>query len=197
VLLGLVTVGQFSPDAGAFQYFYTSPSLIGFGAGACLAQAWRHGLLTRLARLPVQAPLLVTALFIAAFFLVPATEVAERAPIYFHLIMSGAAVGIVGSALLLEQSRRLRAMAPLHYLGDASYSVYLFHLFAVAAGWAIARRLLPLDHMAVYLAVSAVIGLVALASGLVAHHLFERPLLDFFKRRRAPKRAPAMASVPA
>ena len=80
----------------------------------------------------------------------------------------------------LESARALKPIALLHYLGDASYSVYLFHLFAVGAGWAIAHRLWP-DSTAEYLSVAAATGAIALGVGLAAHHLFERPLLRMQK----------------
>jgi exopolysaccharide production protein ExoZ len=97
--------------------------------------------------------------------------------------MSAAAIAIVGGALVLESARALKPVALLHYLGDASYSVYLFHLFAVGAGWAIAHRLWP-DSTAEYLSVAAATGTIALGVGLAAHHLFERPLLRMQKNQR-------------
>jgi len=36
------------------------------------------------------------------------------------------------------------------YLGDASYSIYLFHIFAVAGVWAIAKRIFDVQHPLIY-----------------------------------------------
>jgi exopolysaccharide production protein ExoZ len=190
----LVAIGQLMSHASDLQYFYTSPSLIGFAAGTVLAQAWRHGLVGRVAILPrwllALAPLLLTV----AFFIIPALDEAGRAPISFHLTMSAAAIAIVGAALALEAAGRLHPHRGLHYLGDASYSVYLFHLFAVGAGWAVAHKLAPHQTLSAYLLAALVISVLALASGLAAHHLFERPLLKMGRKTKpSALQAPATA----
>lgn len=181
----LIAIGLASPNAGDLQYFYTSPSLLGFAAGTVLAQAHRHGLIARMAAFPVwmlgAAPALVTL----GFFLIPASDEAGRAPIAFHIMMSASAIGIVGSALILERAGKLTPHRLLHYLGDASYSIYLFHLFAVGAGWALAHRLFPHQTQGVYLLAALATGAAALATGLAAHHLFERPLLNWGRKKRA------------
>lgn len=183
LLAGLMLIGQTAPHETALEYFYTSPSLLGFALGTVLAQAHRYGLLARLARLPAWFTVTFALALLAVFFTIPATEEESRAPLYFHLVMSATAIAIVGGALVLESARKLKPVALLHYLGDASYSIYLFHLFAVGAGWAIAHRLWP-DSTAEYLTVAAATGTAALCVGLVAHHLFERPLLRLQKNRK-------------
>jgi len=183
LMAGLMLIGQTAPHETALEYFYTSPSLLGFALGTVLAQAHRHGLLARLARLPAWFIVALAMALTALFFTIPASEEESRAPLYFHLVMSAAAIAIVGGALVLESARALKPVALLHYLGDASYSIYLFHLFAVGAGWAIAHRLWP-DSTAEYLSVAAATGTIALGVGLAAHHLFERPLLRMQKSQR-------------
>ena len=187
LLAGLMLIGQAAPHATALEYFYTSPSLLGFALGTVLAQAHRHGLLARLARLPAMALIGIALALTVLFFVIPATEEAGRAPFYFHIAMSAAAIAIVGGALALESARRLKPVALLHYLGDASYSIYLFHLFAVGAGWAVAHRLWP-DSTAEYVAAAIMTGAVALVAGLLAHQFIERPLLQLqkFRARKAP-----------
>jgi exopolysaccharide production protein ExoZ len=195
LMAGLMLIGQFVPNETALEYFYTSPSLLGFALGTVLAQAHRHGLLSRLARLPATV-LVGTALALTTlFFVIPATEDAGRAPFYFHMAMSAAAIAIVGGALTLESARKLKTVAALHYLGDASYSIYLFHLFAVGAGWAVAHKLWP-DSTGEYLAAAALTGSAALVTGLLAHQFIERPLLKF-QKSRARKAMPAAGLVAA
>ncbi len=178
LLAGLMLIGQAAPHETALEYFYTSPSLLGFALGTLLAQAHRFGLLARLSHLPAALVAGVALMLTVLFFFIPASDEAGRAPFTFHLVMSAAAIAIVGGAVALEH--RLKPHALLHYLGDASYSVYLFHLFAVGAGWAIAHRLwpeTPVEHIAVAIATAS----LALLAGLLAHHLFERPLLRLQK----------------
>ncbi|HEX2759637.1 MAG TPA: acyltransferase [Rhizomicrobium sp.] len=195
LMAGLMLIGQVAPHETAFEYFYTSPSLLGFALGCVLAQAHRHGAIARLARLPaawmIGAALALTALF----FVIPAADEARRAPFTYHLAMSAAAIAIVGGALALESARNLRPIKALHYLGDASYSIYLFHLFAVGAGWAIAHRLWP-DSLLEYVLVAVATGSGALAVGLMAHHLIERPILKL-QKLRARKATGNIALAPA
>ena len=86
------------------------------------------------------------------------------------------ALSIVLGGLLLEQQGRLFQSTVCKYLGDASYSIYLFHLFALGGIWAVAKHFLPIAHMPVYLAVSGLAVVLSLGAGLLAHHMFERPL---------------------
>ena len=165
LMAGLMLIGQTAPHETALEYFYTSPSLLGFALGTVLAQAHRHGLMARLARLPAWAVIMLALALTVLFFAIPATEAEDRAPFYFHLAMSAAAIAIVGGGLVLESARRLKPHALLHYLGDASYSIYLFHLFAVGAGWAVAHRLWP-ESTAEYLMVALATGAVALSVAL-------------------------------
>lgn len=195
LLAGLMLIGQVAPHETALEYFYTSPSLLGFALGTVLAQAHRHGVIARLARLPVFVPVGAALALTALFFGMSAADDAGRAPFTFHLAMSAAAIAIVGGGLALESGRRLKPSAVLHYLGDASYSIYLFHLFVVGAGWAIAHRLWP-DSAAEYAIAAAVTGIAALAAGLAAHQLIERPLLKLQKFRARKETALVFAAVP-
>jgi exopolysaccharide production protein ExoZ len=65
----------------------------------------------------------------------------------------------------------------LRYLGDASYSIYLFHLFAVAGVWAVAKRMFDVQHPLIYSMSALMAMLAALVFGLLCHHFIERPLL--------------------
>jgi exopolysaccharide production protein ExoZ len=195
LLAGLMLIGQVAPQETDLEYFYTSPSLLGFALGTLLALAHSHGLVAKLARLPasllVGAPLALTAIF----FAITASDDGGRAPFLFHLSMSAAAIAIVGGGLALESAGKLKPVAFLHMLGDASYSIYLFHLFAVGAGWAIAHRLWP-DSATEYAVTAMVTAGVALAVGLVAHRLVERPLLNLQKfRARKDVAKPVLAAA--
>jgi len=192
LMAGLMLIGQVAPHETMLEYFYTSPSLLGFALGTVLAQAHRHGLIARLSRLPATVLIGAALALTALFFVIPGIDDAGRAPFYFHLTMSAAAIAIVGGALALETGRRMKPVAALHYLGDASYSIYLFHLFVVGAGWAIAHKLWP-DSTAEYVAAAIVTSAAALAGGLLAHQFIERPLLKM-QKSRGPK-APAKPSL--
>jgi exopolysaccharide production protein ExoZ len=61
-------------------------------------------------------------------------------------------------------------------IGDASYSIYLFHSGVLSALFGIWAKLAP--HTQIEL-VSIVGGVVAIVSGVVIHHAVERPLVRF------------------
>ncbi len=66
------------------------------------------------------------------------------------------------------------------YLGDASYSIYLFHMFAVGVMTAVAHRL-P-DYL-IYPAL-ALSGLISILTGVVAYWLIESRFNQWFRFRR-------------
>ena len=96
---------------------------------------------------------------------------------------------LVWSTVLWSQG--LRA-APLRRLGDASYSIYLFHL---ASFWLPATLLHRFSvESTTPLVVSGVILIhvfVATTIGLAIHRFIEQPLLDFLRQRldNDPKRS--------
>jgi peptidoglycan/LPS O-acetylase OafA/YrhL len=73
----------------------------------------------------------------------------------------------------------------LHYLGDASYSIYLFHIFAVAGVWAIGKRMFEVQQPLIYSMGATTAILAGLVLGLLCHHFIERPLLAAGKTRRS------------
>ena len=73
-------------------------------------------------------------------------------------------------------------------LGDASYSIYLFHphiLSVLIAGWAWAMPATP-----GWLVVSASV-IVGVLGGIAIHKLVERPLVAWARRRLEPRRQSA------
>lgn len=66
------------------------------------------------------------------------------------------------------------------YIGDSSYSIYLFHMFAIGAVTAVIRRL-PADLMIPMIGVSALCGCIA---GMIAYQFIERPLIRHTRGRR-------------
>ena len=94
------------------------------------------------------------------------------------------ALAVVAGALSLEHRWGARSPRWALELGDASYSIYLVHTFALPA----VAVLLP--HVVRHawrgeIAVSmAIMLVVSAAAGEVAYRLVERPITDWFKGRR-------------
>ena len=172
----LVATGLNLHDPSYVAEFYTSISLIGFCAGTLVAQLYRQGWLppdskARQALIGAMLALLV------AFYVVPWDD-ADRTSLPQHLLMTLTAVSIVLLGLQIEIAGLLPRAATLKYLGDASYSLYLFHLFAIAAVWAVAKRLFDVQQPLVYLGCATAAIVAGIGFGLVCHHVIERPFLN-------------------
>lgn len=187
VLLGIFTllvgIGQFATGLSHVEAIYTSPSLIGFCLGTILAQAYRHGLFTRFCTQLRWATIVAPCVLLVAFYVVDWNG-AEEIAFWKHVLMSSTALSIVLFGLNHEAAGDVAHIKSLKYIGDISYSVYLFHLFSVGAIWAISKRLFDIHQPLVYLSCAALAILAGLATGLVCYHLVERPFLTGGPRRR-------------
>jgi exopolysaccharide production protein ExoZ len=172
----LVAIGLNLHDPSYVAEFYTSISLIGFCAGTLVAQLYRHGWLPPDSKAR-QALIGAVLALLVAFYVVPWDD-ADHTSLPQHLLMTITAVGIVLFGLQIEIAGLLPRVATLKYLGDASYSLYLFHLFAIAAVWAVAKRLFDVQQPLVYLGCATAAIVAGIGFGLVCHHVIERPFLN-------------------
>jgi exopolysaccharide production protein ExoZ len=172
----LVAIGQALTEPTHLEAIYTSPSLIGFIFGTALAQAYRHGMIARLGKYAQYLVVAAPFALVTAYYAIP-WESAEHVVLWKHILMSLGAFSIVLLALACEAQNRMPYVNLLKYLGDGSYSLYLFHIFSVAAVWAVMKRLFDVKQPLTYMAGTAIAILAGLAFGLLCHHLVERPLL--------------------
>jgi exopolysaccharide production protein ExoZ len=188
VLLGLfalfVSVGQLASGLTYVEAIYTSPSLIGFCLGTILAQAYRLGWISWLGH-HLRWPVVAAPLCLLLAFYIVDWDSADSIALWKHLLMSFCALSIALFALHGETQSRVADLKWLRYLGDASYSIYLFHIFAVAGTWAIAKRMFDVQHPLIYATGATTAMAAALIFGLLAHHFVERPLLTAGTRRRS------------
>jgi peptidoglycan/LPS O-acetylase OafA/YrhL len=101
-----------------------------------------------------------------------------------RLVSSGIpSAAILMGALAIESSNQLALVRPLKLLGDASYSIYLWHLFPIAITRALWRNLaIPMDGWE-YTACFVFVGLLAGASaGIVSYFLIERPSMALLRK---------------
>jgi exopolysaccharide production protein ExoZ len=180
VLLGffalLVGIGQFATGLTHVEAIYTSPSLIGFCLGTILAQAYRLGWVAWLGEHLPRALVAAPFCLLLAFYVID-WDSADSIPLWKHVLMSFCALSIGLLALHRETQNQVAHLKPLHYLGDASYSIYLFHIFAVAGIWAVAKRLFDVQQPLIYVMGAAIAMLAGLVFGLLCHHYIERPML--------------------
>jgi exopolysaccharide production protein ExoZ len=153
-------------DPGPASAFLLSPIILEFIAGYGLA---------RVQRFHLAAPALVLGcllLFCSARQFEAATMLDPMANSLRALLFGVPAVMTVYGALGLERVFRSRWADPLVWIGDASYSIYLIHLY-------------PLNALAGSSpAMPAIRFAAGLAVGLVVYRLLERPLGAVIAQRR-------------
>ena len=157
--------------------FYFHNIVLEFAFGMLIAIAFLQGKLKSLG-----APLgvaLVVAGFVALFALDAFYAESRRAFVY-----GIPAAAIVVGALAFESRSRALRLPFLQFTGDASYSIYLVHIFPVA----ILRALWPHGPLPMHAAVSFVLFLllsVALVIGLaaVSYYAVERTSLKYLRKR--------------
>jgi peptidoglycan/LPS O-acetylase OafA/YrhL len=92
----------------------------------------------------------------------------------------------VGAAVHLPSYRRIWPLGALHYVGEVSYGVYLWHLFAIEL-WLHVGGFTSSEVLMLTLGLTLV-----LAS--VSWHFFERPILEF-GRKLSELKAPPVSNV--
>jgi exopolysaccharide production protein ExoZ len=162
VLLGIV------PWSSAAAIFYTSSVLLEFLFGIGI-----YFLLRR--RLPsVARPLLILITLVG--FALLAIDNSDAARGYLD---GPCAALIVGSTVLWAQGLKI---GWLRAVGDASYSIYLFHLASFWIAGALLHRLGIEAPTALNVALVLASHLaIAIAAGLLIHRWVERPLLDLLR----------------
>lgn len=168
LFIALVGIRPVVGDFGPIAFRLTSPLLLEFVAGMFLALTieWTQ-------KVPAFAGILLVA-FGAVLGIFAASEM-ESLPRF--IAQGGPAILIVAGVLRLEPFISSTAR-PIRYLGDASYSVYLFHSLFILAPAALGAAEINGHIWAVLMTFSGVLG------GLLAFKAVEEPLIKFFKRRR-------------
>ncbi len=148
--------------------FYASPIIFEFVAGAWIAAALQH-------RGAPRSPRIAMAVLAIALTSILVDEWLWSD--HGRLLTLGLpAVVIVTCAVLIERTGRLRFSRLWAELGNASYSIYLSHIFVVA-GLRIALELLGRELTPPF-GILFVLAAIVLASalGLMIHTLIEKPL---------------------
>lgn len=189
----LAVLGALLRPEPAIAQFYASFMPLAFCAGAWLGLATLRG---RLGALPTSMVVTTAVLGFAGLmegFLLDRGGPMEDGYAFIGLLAFASALVL----LAVRFERSLPRIALLERIGDASYSIYLVHIYEVAALSGLAFKLLdPTNLWADYLvgAVSIVGGTLA---GLLLYRFVEQPVLRFcnglFGRR--PKPAPAQVAA--
>lgn len=177
LFVALVLLGQVYDGGSAAIEAFTRPIILEFVAGMILGQLWLKG---RVA----------TSVFAAAF--VAAGLCGFAAIWWFGLpfderVCGPLAVLLVAGTVSLEAQGAIRRLAFPAFLGDASYSIYIWHTFVISV---VTKAGLILDLDARLVLVLAAVG--GAAGGIAAYLLLERPLLRLGRSSLSPRNAPAL-----
>jgi exopolysaccharide production protein ExoZ len=184
VLWGLMTSGAGVPRE---LLFYTDIRLIEFWLGMLIAHCVMRGW--------VHMPRLVAAALVVLGFMVlltgfPITSFEVSHPVHDLTIQVLPAAAIVLGTLVLERAGVIGSYKWLHWLGDASYSIYLTHIFSLGIARVIWHAIGLERSGIVYLAGFAVFGMVLVVAGAgLAYATVEKPVTDalqkLLKRQRS------------
>jgi exopolysaccharide production protein ExoZ len=180
-----------SGEARAWGQFLGNTVVLEFLIGAWMALAftrWR-GAWGR------TAPGLCAAAMVAGFAVLPVVQAIGFSPAYRPLAFGLPAALIVWAALELEAGGVSLASRFLLRQGDASYSIYLFHIVLVQVVVKLSLHLLPSKPAATALAIVAGVGVSALVGTLIHRHL-ELPLTAGLRRMTRGVPAGHAARVP-
>lgn len=176
---GLAVIGViFQPQDPALS-FYTNQAVLGFVVGAWIGCFKLNGGVERLPETSVWL-LLVAGGLAAGWAFIIYREPQENLVSFACLVLFSSALMLAG----LRNEMRLPRIALLETLGDASYAIYLTHMFVIGLTVTIATRVLP-DVLWAYLGLVTVSVMVALVAGLAVHRWVEMPMLRTLRRRRA------------
>ncbi|KAA1179977.1 acyltransferase [Rhizobium tropici] len=173
VFVAFVIAGVIIHPQSPLLVTYTRPIILEFVAGAVLGQLWLKGNIPGFG--------LGLALMVAAIGGFAAIEILS---LEFNEITCGPlAIALVLGMVSVERSGRLPQIAPLTYLGNGSYSIYLWHTLAISVVVKLAASTpIPSDVVAF---LGAIAGTVL---GIFAYELVEKPLRNLlrnFSWRRA------------
>lgn len=167
--------------ADAF-WFYGSTLVFEFLAGSVLAVIMGGGGSSRAAHIDIA---ISGSIFAAAFALLLFDDAWFPASLRAAVLGAPAFV-LIGSAVAIERAGRLPFFRLFDELGNASYSIYITHIFTIA-GLRIIPRALGLDPLLFGRAFFILASLVLAAGvGLAAHLLVEKPLIRSLNRGRLP-----------
>ena len=176
----LVVTGALLPSLSRvpFFWFYARPMIMEFWLGMVIAHWYLRG---SFRQIPVAACLALVIGGIAALMarahVLGDSQIAWTVP----------AVAIVLGAVALEQKRGIPYVGWLALLGDASYSIYLTHIFTLGITRSIwsSVRIGGSGHAALF----AITSMAAVAvAAVLAHRWVEEPLLRLSKRLIAVRR---------
>jgi exopolysaccharide production protein ExoZ len=160
------------PSLQAFDVFFTNPILLEFVYGVIVAKLFLRQRVT---------PLAMAAVSVATFI----SFVSDPTSRVIVAGLPSCALVMVAAVLSRRQRQPSTAERILGVLGDASYSIYLVHVFVISA---VLKLLVKIGALPIDLAI-LVAMLCAILAGYCSYVCLERPSLQFFRRLRTSRQA--------
>jgi exopolysaccharide production protein ExoZ len=185
LFLSLVAAGRLLTPETPLLRTWTDPLLLEFLLGMALGRLWLHGTMVP----PALGGVLIV-LAVAGFAFVGITYRG-----FTPFVLGPLAAALVLGVLAFEKTEKVARLPLAAYLGDASYSIYLWHTLAISVV-AKAGPMLALPPALTFAA--AVLGGTAI--GIAVHEVVEKPIAAFMKARRQrqrPAALPGRATTPA
>jgi len=176
--LALIGFAVKTPDTALF--FYTRPLILEFLAGAVIGRLWLSGKSVK-----QETGLMLIAIAIFSF-----TAIYLLKSGFNTFICAPLAICLVVGVLALEKAEMLPQLPALAYIGDASYSIYLWHTLAVS----VVLKFGMAAGLPTWLIIWSGVALGTLL-GIACYECIERPLHVFIKHRRIVFRLPGRAAA--
>jgi exopolysaccharide production protein ExoZ len=166
VFVAFVIAGIIFNSQSPLFLTYTRPIILEFVAGIILAQLWLSG----------KIPGAGLGFFLVGIALSGFAAIQIRHLEFNELTCGPLAVALVLGMVSLERSGKLPNIPLLTYLGNSSYSIYLWHTLAISVVLKlVARTEMPSDVATFICLVSGVL------LGIGAYELVEKPLRNLLK----------------
>jgi len=180
ILGALIVTGWLFNFDSAVLIFYTQIATLAFAFGALLGvfTLYNPKKVLEASRTHIMAAATICLVILLWLFRDDYDVIRDNPSTTF--LLSIAATLTVFFLVAFIDGRKIPVHPAILYLGDASYSIYLFHMFAVGVMTAIAHRL-PEYFLYPVLALS---GLSAVLTGVVAYWLIESRFNQWFRSRR-------------
>lgn len=177
VILSLIAGIYLTFSEPVSSYFFTQVRAWQFGAGALLASAWAYVPQSR--KYKLVSLLAGIGLIVLSAFLLDGTM---AYPGFWAIIPTAGAVLALSSNLEDGPIARLMAWRPFQFVGDVSYSIYLWH-------WPL---IILLPYLIGNLTTVSKLAIIALSFGLAAlsQRYIERPFIRLGRREGSRNRTP-------
>lgn len=187
LLIVVAVAGRLFQPSSTIPRFYSNPIILEFVLGMAVFAIWKR-YRSSFTRLPVAAALAVSVCCYTYLYLVE-SYVGRNSRLFLQGLPS---VVIVLCLLALES--RIRFPKWLLVVGDASYSLYLFHPYLIQL---VDKKIVALSVLTpISLVVSAGAILACFLLAIVSFRMVERPSNEFLRRHFIKRRPRVLAETP-